>query len=96
MDWTELDWTYLTNTPFTLAKKGLVKPDLTEWKQETEKRGTEFSMGFKLSLTCMFNVLHLKSKNIGSSSFYEEKNLNRIKQNAFKKCLSFGVNGVYV
>ena len=45
---------------------------------------------------CMFNVLHLKSTNIGSSSFYEEKNLNRIKQNAFKKWLSFDVNGVYV
>ena len=37
-------------------------------------------------------MLHFKSINIGSWSFYEEQKSNRVKENSFKSCLSFVVN----
>ena len=46
---------------------------------------SEFSMGFKKSLTFIFDVVNLTSTNIGLSSFCErQKIFNCVKQNSFK------------
>ena len=50
---------------------------------------TEFSIGFKFSLTCIVNWLNLKWKNISLGSFSKETNF---KSFLAKQLLSFGVN----
>lgn len=53
-------------------------------------------MGFKKSLTFIFDVVNLTSTNIGFSSFGERQTIfNCVKQNSFKICLSCGVNWVF-
>ena len=56
-------------------KTCLVEPGLTEWKLETYNWKTEFNIGFKKSVLCIFNVINLKSTNIGLSSFSVKKRL---------------------
>ena len=58
------------------SKTCLVKLSLAEWKSEI----SEFFIGFKWLVTCIFNVLNLKPTNIGLNSSHEE--------NKFKPCLT--------
>ena len=61
-------------------KTCLVKLSLAEWKSEIENGKSEFFIGFKWLVTCIFNVLNLKPTNIGLNSSHEE--------NKFKPCLT--------
>ena len=56
-----------------ISKTFLVKPGLTEWKPDREDWKTEFSIEFIQSLICIFNMLYLKSTNIGLYKLFEEK-----------------------
>ena len=47
--------------PHSHYQNGLIKRDLAWWNSETENWKTEPSIVFKLSLTCNFTVLKLKS-----------------------------------
>ena len=62
------------------SKTCLVKLSLAEWKSEIENEKSEFCLGFKWLVTCIFNVLNLKPTNIGLNSSHEE--------NKFKPCLT--------
>ena len=57
-----------------------VKLSLAEWKSEIENGKSEFFIGFKWLVTCIFNVLNLKPTNIGLNSSHKE--------NKFKSCLT--------
>ena len=50
----------------------------------------QFSLGFKLSLICIFSLLNLKRTNIKLSSLSEETVFKWFLE---KQLLSFGVNG---
>ena len=55
-------------------ENSLVKLGLTKWISETENWKTEISIGFKYSQNGIFHMLHLKSENIGLSTYYRENN----------------------
>ena len=64
------------------SKTCLVKRSLAEWKSEIENVKSEFSVGFKRLVTCIFNVLNLKPTNIGLNSSHKE---NKFKSSLTKQ-----------
>ena len=67
-------------TTHSYLQNMLSQPSLTKWKSETDDWKTEFSKGFKYSLSFLFNMLNSTSKNIYLSSFDD--------WNTFKPCLT--------
>ena len=64
------------------SKTCLVKWSLAEWKSEIENVKSEFFVGFKRLVTCIFNVLNLKPANIGLNSSHKE---NKFKSSLTKQ-----------
>ena len=77
------------------SKTCLVKPNVTEWKSETELKDLIFHRDQVIELsTCIFSVLHLNSTNIRLICFM--KKTNHVQLDNCKALLSFDVNGALV
>ena len=73
--------------PIHTSKTCFDKLGLTEWKSEIENWKPEFSTGLN-GTNCIFNVLNLKSTNVGWSSFYGENKVTQNLANIFETCLN--------